>query len=203
MKKTYKNILKYLLELLIVAFGVFLGFMVSEWNDDRKTQKQLDRALEFVYEEMGNNCKTLINAIEYHEKIKHGLDSMIHELPENSLDSIYIDNSLFDFNEIPGWKGVRTAGLDNTGFTSLQLSGLLQEMDIREVQTLSKAYKYLDFYSDFSQTPLERLVGMNSTSKVIDVIGALQLLTGDVLGTEKNLKGLLEKTLKELKTDTQ
>lgn len=47
-----KSFLKYLLELLIVSFGVFLGIEVSEYKSDKKMRENVDQSLSLIVEEL-------------------------------------------------------------------------------------------------------------------------------------------------------
>lgn len=68
-----KSVAKYLVELLIVAFGVFLGIMVSEQKAKNRTNENISNSRDMIVEELEVNRQNLVHAVEYHEKLKKGL----------------------------------------------------------------------------------------------------------------------------------
>lgn len=48
MKKNVKGIFKYLIEFLIVAFGVFLGLYASEIQSEKKIKREKKKSLEYI-----------------------------------------------------------------------------------------------------------------------------------------------------------
>jgi dolichol kinase len=63
MKITKENIIRHVPKSLIVAFCAFLGLIVNEWDSQRKTDKQVERSLNYIVEELQTNANALGNAI--------------------------------------------------------------------------------------------------------------------------------------------
>ncbi len=63
MKKLGAKISKYSVELLIVAFGVFLGTYVGEWKSNQRTKKNTAKSVNFIIEELKANSQSLSEAI--------------------------------------------------------------------------------------------------------------------------------------------
>ncbi|MEM8891795.1 MAG: hypothetical protein AAGD28_27705, partial [Bacteroidota bacterium] len=103
------------------------------------------------------------------------------------------------FNKIDGWDGVHLPSYENIAFEGAKISGLTREFDIETVQSLSQIYKMLDFNGEFGKTTLDKMLSMDSDSKVVDGLSIISLLTGDVLSSEIYLKKRLDVALKELK----
>ncbi|GAA4279158.1 hypothetical protein [Aquimarina mytili] len=199
MNKNLKSILKYIIEVIIVAFGVFLGIYYSNINEDNKTKKEKEKSLSLIIGELETNQELLKSDIDYHENIKIQIDSIIPNLSDKDLYSTFIGSD-FKHAEIDGWTGFRFSRLQKTAFESAKTSGIIKEFDIELIQKLSNIYYYQDTYVGFGESILNKAIETNSSTKVVDFIGIIELMTSDLLGVEKNLSKELEKTITELKT---
>lgn len=194
-----RPILKYLIELTIVAFGVFLGMMVSEYKSNSKIKENTTKSRSFIVSELETNIQILNRNIHYHEEIKKGFDSLRTNLSEEIAYSTYFANHQFRAEQIPGWAGIGITRLENIAFESAKIGGIIQNMDIDEVKQISSAYQILDVNQRFGENITQKLMGMNSESKVLDMIAVLELLTNDYLYNEKLLVNELNKTVEKLK----
>lgn len=199
MNKTLKSILKYFVEIIIVAFGVFLGVYYSNINADNKTKIEKQKSLNLIIKELELNKKLLEDHISYHKNIRTEMDSIVPTLSEKELYSNFTEAE-FKRIEIKGWTGFNFARLQKTAFETAKTSGLIKEFDIELVQKLSDVYYFQDVYVDFGTSILNKAIGINTSMKIADLIGTIRLMTSDLLGLEKELSTKLEKTLTELKT---
>ena len=200
MKKHSKSILKYLIEMVIVAFGVFLGVYFSNVNAENKTRVEKEKSLRIILEELQHNQQVLEKYIQYHERIKLQIDSISRNLSEEELFSNFTQAKEFHHKKIEGWNGFQFARLQKTAFESVKISGIMKEFDIELIQKISSVYSLQETYLDFGSSVLNKAISTNSETKVIDFIGVIQLMTSDLLGLEKELDKIVEKTIAELKT---
>jgi len=199
MKIAKKSILKYFLELLIVAFGVFLGIEVSEYKSDKKMKENINESLKLITKELQSNALRLEKSILYHQKIKVGFDSIRKNVSKENAYLPYFSNSVFRHNSIPSWNGLGIPGIEDIAFESAKISGIFQELDIEKTKLISNAYKKLDANTELGRSLTTKFIGIDSTTKILDIIGILELLTNDVLLTEKYLKKELDETIEKLK----
>jgi len=199
MNKTLKNILKYLVEIIIVAFGVFLGVYYSNINADNKTKKEKEKSVNLIIKELELNRQLLKDHISYHENIKIEMDSIVPTLSEKKMYSNFTEAE-FKHIEIKGWTGFNFARLQKTAFETAKTSGLIKEFDIELVQKLSDIYYFQDIYLDFGTSILNKAIVINTSMKIADLISTIRLMTSDLLGLEKQLSTKLEKAITELKT---
>ena len=200
MKNGTKNIIKYLIEFLIVAFGVFLGIYASEWENQKKIKESKEKAIENIVRELNQNKENLQNSIEYHELIKTNLDSILRTIPQKIFNEPFYDNKKFKFNSIQSWKGNGFTRFENTAFEVAKMSGTLQNMNIDLIQDISKIYNQIKFLSDYQSSLTERTLKLNSETKTIDVIIDIKLITGDNIGMEKNVLAELNQAINRIKT---
>lgn len=201
LKKNTKNILKYFIEFLIVAFGVFLGIYASEWQNQKKSNKTEEKAIANIIRELEQNKNSLQNSIEYHKLIKLSLDSVLKTFPRETYFEPYFKNQKnFKFKNINGWKGNGFSEFENTAFEVTKMSGTLQNMDIDLIQDISKVYNKIKVMTDFQKVINGRMANLNSESKTIDVIGDISIISGDNLNMEKSLLKELEQAIDGIKT---
>lgn len=198
MNKIIKNILKYLIEVIIVAFGVFLGVYFSNVNTENKIKKEKEKSLNLIIGELDTNRLLLEKFIDYHENIKIEIDSISSNLSEKEKFTS-ITESEFNHNKIKGWNGFQFARFQKTAFETIKMSGIIKEFDIEIIQKLSKIYSVQDLYIDFGKSILNKAIDTNSKTNTIDLIKIIELMTNDLLGMEKQLKVGFEKISAELK----
>lgn len=136
----------------------------------------------------------------YHKAIKIELDSINKVINNKELSDNYIGNKTFRHDNIKGWNGIDIANIDNTAFEATKVSGILKEFDFEIIQKISKVYKMQDSYSEFGKSILTKMINFDSSTKVSDVIGSLELVTYDLSYQEKKLIDEIENTLKQIKT---
>ncbi|WP_299245199.1 hypothetical protein [uncultured Aquimarina sp.] len=200
MKKNTKNALKYLLEFVIVTFGVFLGIYVSEQENKKKIKQEREKSVNYILEELNDNKHSLEKAISYHQLIKTQIDSIVPTLNKKDVYEVYWGNEKFKHSQIKGWSGVRLANLENTAFEGAKISGMIQEYKIELVHDISKIYNQQKKYTEFGTSILNRMVNINSSTKIIDVFGSIKLMTGDLLFNEKQLLDRIKKVETNIKT---
>lgn len=196
-----QDILKYFLELITVAFGVFLGIAVSEWNAQRNTNNQVEKTVNYIVNELELNVRNLDYAIEYHEQLKTNIDSIGKSIDKSAMNAPYFSNEQFKIYEIPGWSGPGIAYLEKSVYEGAKMGNILQELDIKTLQLVSKMYGRQENYEMMGKSTLDRLLSMDTNTKTLDVLGIVEMLVFDILPNEKRLKKQLERTISDLKKD--
>ncbi|NJO88562.1 MAG: hypothetical protein HC831_06070 [Chloroflexia bacterium] len=127
------------------------------------------------------------------------LDSMIGFISENEYQQLYFQSKAFNINKIQGWKGFQIAQINTTIFESAKMSGVFNELNISTIRLIAGTYEAQKIYSELGRQSLNRLLEMDSNTKVIDVIGILQrLVKYDIFNMEQELLKKLENSKLEL-----
>jgi len=193
-----RTFLKYFFDLIIVAFGVFLGMFVSEWWGQKKMDSNVEKSLNNILNEMKSNRENIENAIDYHEKLKTTCDTLFGQLTKAEVLLPYYSNTKFKHNKIKGWRGFGFAGMEDIAFESTKISGVIQELDLDLIQLISSTYKHQKSNLGFSESTVNKMVNMDSNTKTLDVIGIIELIIYDGLANEKSLKNHLDNSIEEL-----
>ena len=184
--KVIATVMKYIFELLVVAFGVFLGIYVGEQKSQRKTDANVVNTLSQILAEFDLNAKRLEKAYTYHEKVAVELDSATELLNESDYETRYYNNDKFKFQKLPSWKGLQTASLSNSVYESAKLSGVFQELNISTINLISSVYEHQKIYADYTKTTTDKFLNYGSNVKILDIISSLELLTKyDIMRMEK------------------
>lgn len=187
MNKSTKSVLKYVLEFLIVGFGVFLGIYASEWQSNKKIKETKEKSIAYILKEVEVNQANLLKRIEYHEMIKVRFDSMRETISEEDILKPYLENKKFRHQNIPGWTGMGLPDFEDVAFEGAKLTGIIQEYNIELTQEISKVYKRQEFTSEIGKSILDKALNINSSTKTSDVIGVIELLTTDFVNGERGL----------------
>lgn len=196
-----KNFFKYFIEFFIVAFGVFLGMYASERKSDNELNRNKDKTIENVIQELESNRTNLQNSIEYHQMMRVNFDSLLQTIPKESYPVPFLQNNTFNkFTQIKNWTGHGFAELESTAFEVAKTSGTLQNMDIEIIQEISTIYNKLEILSDFEKSIVERMTQLSYDTKTLDVIITIEIILGDNLNMEKRILEQLEESIEKIKT---
>lgn len=184
----------YLIESFIVAFGVFLGFYVSEWNSQKRNFENIEKSIRYITDEISGNITKIENSLDYQSKLILKIDSMKNLLNKDDLDRIYYKSEIFRINKIQNFKGLQFPNLENIMFESSKINGVFQDMNITTAQKITSLYKKQDSFIDFTEKVENKLLNLSSESKVVDVVGLVELLKYDGINFEKSLLDDLKST---------
>lgn len=198
-KKTKNIFLKYILESVIVTFGVVLGLFLSDWNTQRKTDINTETTLNYIIAELESNLPTFEAAIKYHQQIGIEFDSAAKSIKDLDLDNLYYNNTSFKHYDLPSWNGMGTVAHENIVYESAKISGVFQELNISTIQKIEKIYKQLEFYEEFSKAPLDKFLEVDSQTKIVDIYRIIELMKYDILNAEKSVLKKLEEAIVDLK----
>ncbi len=190
-KNVGRNILKYILELIVVAFGVFLGIYVSEMKNEEKLYNEKERSIELLRSEVKHNIAELERSIKYFEMIKTNFHTATDSLTTSDLDQYLFVNTKFSTRNIKNWNGLQVANFESTAFDATKVSGAIRQFDIELIRDISKVYTFQQTTIDNGNKVLDRLINVNSTTKVSDLYNIFYLITNDLLLSEKKLLKLL------------
>lgn len=194
-----EQIKKNIIELIIVAFGVFLGVYVGEWNTQNKVDENTNKTLNYLVVELESNIKKFDEAILYHTQISKEIDSLWNTLEPEDKNAYQYESTKFLYNKLPSWNAIGTVSPDDIVYESAKISGVFQEIDISSTRLIANAYKIMKHYSKASSITLEKMIAINSTSRVSDVYSVFYLLKYDVLPLEYRTLKILKSTKEELK----
>lgn len=193
---------KYFFEILVVAFGVFLGIIVSEAIATNKQNNQTEKSIDYIVKELKRNQEALESSIVYHEKLKISFQELTKDVTEEELQEPYFKSRFAPFNKIEGWKGPSIPKMQNSMYEAAKTANIFQNLDLENLQAVSRIYVRINGFNDFLSIWWNRFMMLGADTKTMDVFINFNILFSDILESEKNLSKDLEVAIDQLqKTD--
>ncbi|WP_143470507.1 hypothetical protein [Labilibaculum filiforme] len=197
-----KDLIKYVIEALIVTFGVILGLVLTQYYSQEKTDKNTKVALCQIIEEIDVNILRFEESLEYHKKIGIQLDSICYEVHPEDLEKKYYRYDELKFYELDDWDGVGTTNYEDVIFESAKINGVFQELNIKTIKIISQAYRQMRTYNDFQKRYNDNFISSDSKTTVMDVMNLLGMISGDFISKESQTLEVIKKSKVELEKTT-
>lgn len=167
-----KNILQIIYQILPVMLGVYLGFLVSNWQDSLKGEKQRKILLNNLLEEMEHNSKVLKKNVTYHAMLR---DSSRHYSKKN-------------LDKLPRFfKGIQIKNLVESAYLTGNQTGIINELKISQIQVLNQLYTSQKEYNKFIMIVLEGLMNMDFDNDARRILQYTAIAMEDIVSKEKQL----------------
>ncbi len=175
-----KQLFNLFLQIIPVMIGVYLGFAVTNWGEQRNRAKETKTFVKIIEQELDVNKNKIEQVIDYHRMLR---DSARH----------YLETGKRFKGQPEFFEGIRTQNLLLSAYDTGIQTGILNELELTKIQRLNLTYGSLKSYNQFAQTILSTLINLefnnsiDSQNKVMQFI-ALSM-TDLVIKEEKILKG--------------
>lgn len=186
------TILEYIIQVVIVVFGVFLGMMLNEWNSDRKANNDQKFALRQILKEVQEHEKKLSLVIPYHKTITQVVDSMRTNTDERILTKPFLTNG--SWSQIPKWKGTKVFPLHTSAYETAKFSNIFANMDGKLLGHISAYYENIELYNEYGNHLTSKIFNTSAETKLIDILFVVSVIRRDLLGHE----GQISRSSKEL-----
>ena len=177
-----KRIIEIIYQIIPVMIGVYLGFALSNWSENKKLDKKQEVFLSSFKKEIKSNKETILKIKDYHKLVR---DSSSYYI--NQLDSI-------SFNNAPKFfQGLRTQTLSETVYNSGITSGILTHINLETTQKIGHLHNLQESYNNFNSIALQGFINLEFEDSKKSMKRALQYL----LITMSDLSNLEEILIKE------
>lgn len=123
-----------LIQMIMIAFGVYLGMLANDWSTKRKEQREVKNGLQSIANEITFNKNFLEGRLEYYKQVVTVLDSLVG-----------VRGAEAPIEGIPGFRGINPILLRNSAFELAQSTQVLANMDYQLAESLSLLYAVQDF----------------------------------------------------------
>ena len=177
---------KIILDLIPVAIGVYVGLLVSNWNENKKTDQITQNTIERVKREIGLNQNNITDAVTYHSMIRDCI---------KKLDYVNLPN---DPRAFSFWRGINMPRLYNSAFETIKQTGVANNINPNILEQLNKLYTYQDSYNDFSKTASQSLYNIDFTKEDASrrMLTFISMSMSDIYYFEESLQTQFKHTLK-------
>lgn len=180
-----KKLKELLLQLIPVAIGVYIGILAGNLNEKWNHRADQKEFITNLIQEIEFNKSKIVAAKEYHAQLNEILDSLMKVTPEEELLKPFFKNKGFSF--IPGWTGINIPTLESSVFESGLISNLLQGLDFKTINNISRMYNFQKEYKEITKPIVTRLFNVDIETKTTEVITIAQILASDIKGFEETL----------------
>ncbi|MEO0583392.1 MAG: hypothetical protein AAF135_14300 [Bacteroidota bacterium] len=173
MKKAVGN---FLLQMIPVALGVYLGFLVSDWSENNSKRAQRDQLKASMLSEMQVNLQQLEKIVDYHRVLKDS--SQYYANPSNPIRKPYF------------FRGTRMSKLSNSAYMTGIQTGAINELPLETIQKINQVYTRQNDYNDYGTLILSGLINKKFSEKKEDMRDIAQFLAitmVDVVAMEQEL----------------
>lgn len=180
------KIWEYIIQIVIVIFGVFLGMMLNDWNNDQKDNNRQKVFLSHIAKELDGHKNQLDQVIPYHESITQVVDSVLSNSTKEELKKPFIWNDAW--GQIPKWQGLKLFPLRTPTYESAKFSEVLAGMDSELLESITGYYESVNSYNALCNGISGKILDINSQTEYVDALLLIMIIKGDVLGTEKGIR---------------
>lgn len=176
-----------ILQIIPVMIGVYLGFVISNWQDNQKRTTQSQTLVDNIKSEIETNKYMIESVIEYHKMVR---DSSRH-----------FANSETIIKKPTFFEGTRTRQLSGSAYNTGVQTGIINELPLHKIQVLNNLYNFQDFNNEYSKMIMNGLITMDFTESddaIKKIASYLSLTMTDIVIQENHLLELYEETLKTL-----
>jgi len=176
MKKTILNTLG---QIALIMIGVYLGFALNNFGENRKMKNQSTIYKEMLKNEITENLASINSVSEYHIKLTKDISKL---LKSENLEEQFKDMT---FN------GFRPGLVSNSAYDTGIQTGIIQEFDLRLVQNLNKLYAFQGKYSRFNENLVNTFLANGFPETESEIKGTLTsslMSLNDVVIYEQELR---------------
>jgi hypothetical protein len=124
---------KLLFEFISIAFAVFLGLMLNQWNDNRKNKELAGQSKQNILTEIKENKARIENILNLHEESLSRLDSLLSQFENGQkLDNIALS--------------INFSLLSTSSWETAKLTRAISYMDIETVSDIASTYSYQEYF---------------------------------------------------------
>lgn len=168
------------LQIIPVMIGVWLGFIVTDWSEGRSQRKKAEVFLDNVRSEIQGNREHIESLVDYHQALRDSCGAFL----EKDLSKLVVDGPP-DF-----FQGLRFRQMASSAFDTGIQTGIINELELDEIQSLNKLYTFQEDYNGFNKIMLNRFMDFEfvpEKKELIRIIRFVSITMGDVTQMESTL----------------
>lgn len=184
----------WILQIIPVMLGVYLGLLANNWNEKRKVEKEKSEILILLQNELTQNKEQVKSKLEYHLSIMDSLTVIRDNEFENPVSSDRISSF---------WRGMQGPKTQSSVHQSAIIKGLLTEFSLEEINAINNVYllqKELSTYLDNAVSSFLHSEN-NDMTDIRPLIQKVSMILNDLHYAENELLVSYDKLISILKVE--
>lgn len=186
MKKVLLNLTNQILPIML---GVYLGFAMNNFGENRKTKRQVSIFRQMLQNEIQENLAEIKQVSPYHVKLSKDFS--------NILESENIQETFERYS----FQGIKPGIVNNSAFNTGVQTGIIQEFDLQLIQDLNRLYTFQAKYNSFNETTIGSFVAKKfpeTEPEIKSTLVSMVMNMNDIQSFENTLIDFYEKVLAAL-----
>lgn len=175
-----------------VALGVYLAVAATNWQEERKLEHSLSQIDSAIRSEIELNKKSLEITYAYHTALSDSLTAFAARTTEGQMASSKNLGDLFKY-----FRGTRMGKLNHGAYQAALASGIMTEVGVDRLTTLSNIYNEQENYDRLGDNYLGWVSRLSSQSTQMDAFLFMQSMSNDAKFAEQRMINLMDQALAE------
>lgn len=192
-KKMGGTILKGLIEIVAIVFGVLLALWVDQAAQAREDRAQAREVLGDFRAQILQNREIVVRRAEYHERALGVLDSLL---------VVARSGGEVDLSRPPLERGFGFEPIADTVWETASVTDALTLLDFATVRPIGRAYQTQEVIEEFERILLAGVVRPETFAggDPAPTLFFMRVVLGDMASVESSLQGLYDEALESIRT---
>ncbi|MBV7267772.1 hypothetical protein [Winogradskyella luteola] len=168
---------KVIFEFFSITFAVILGFLVNQWNENRKNTNLAEQSLERIIIEVKENQEKIAQKLTDHNETLALIRAIKKSVENNTAPTDDSVSFSFEFTNSSAWE-------------TAKLTEAISYMPLEKVSELSMVYDLQSYYERFFKDyTLGQALNPNKNEDLeqVDILNQLEKTVQNAIGIEENL----------------
>jgi hypothetical protein len=170
-----KSFLKLLLEVVMLAVGVFLGLTGEQWREHRAHRESAEASLRRFRTEIASNRKAVAAVKDYHSTMRERIDKYLAASGAER-DAIHVN-----------MQGIQPAFIEHTAWDLALATQSLAYINEQLAFALSRVYSTQQEYMELSRSLLQAMYTRPPNENLAVFFGAVSVYYGDITRLDPRL----------------
>jgi len=167
-------------QIIPVMIGVYLGFALNNYGENRKVKKQKATFEKMLFNEITGNLENVTKSLPYHLNFKKDIDSLSKE------------EAVFDAFDNYVITGLRLPRLNSGAYDTGVQTGIFGTFDLNFVQLINRLYTTQNAYVQTNNSILSSMISKDQPDddkETLKMLATLDINLNDIIAGENDLQG--------------
>jgi hypothetical protein len=190
-----KSVLEVLIEVALVAVGVFLGLLANQWHDDRQHRELASSTLRYFHEEIVTNKQALEKLRPYHAALSRDVGDFLQGEGPKTMQRL---------QSVAHFRGVEPVELERTAWDLALATQSFSYLPPKLAYAISRVYTRQQAFQTLQNGFLQAVLSPTSfgAPDVTGLVSSMDMYLRDVNNQEPQLIMLYDQLLPQIEAAT-